>query len=306
MSANNPFQPSLRINAELDATSEESASIGGLSQPSTSAQKAQPFVKWVGGKRSLLHEIEKYLPSEIGDYYEPFLGGAAVFFHIHERLARAHLSDSNLDLILAYHAVKKDVKKLIGQLKAHKRNHSELYYYKVRKQFVLRDPVKIAARLIYLNKTCYNGLYRVNKKGEFNVPIGNYKNPGIVQEGNLLSVNVALQKAIIMFQPYDQITAGPGDFVYFDPPYHSSNGNGFTSYTPGEFGEQEQTQLRDFALQLHQRGVKVMLSNANSDFIQKLYKVKPFKIRVVCAPRLVNSKSDGRNSVKEVLVTTYG
>lgn len=230
--------------------------------------KAQPFVKWVGGKRSLLSEIEASLPKQIGGYHEPFLGGGAVYFQIHERLKAANLSDTNLDLIFAYQAIKKDPEELLSQLRVHKRNHNEDYYYKIRKQFDLKDPVRIAARLIYLNKTCYNGLYRVNSKGEFNVPMGSYKNPGIVQEANLRLVHAALQKATITNQPYTAIEAQAGDFVYFDPPYHSQNGNGFTSYTKDVFGEAEQTALRDFALELHGKGVKVMLSNANSKFIR--------------------------------------
>lgn len=270
------------------------------------SNKAKPFVKWAGGKRSLIPDIEQSLPESLGAYYEPFVGGGAVFFHICDRVQEAYLSDSNLDLIFAYKAIQKDPEVLIELLQKHAKRHDKDYYYKIRAQHELIDAVKIAARFIYLNKTCYNGLYRVNKKGEFNVPVGSYKNPSIVQEDNLRLVHAALEIAAIRLLDYTQIRPQKGDFVYFDPPYYSENGNGFTSYTKEDFGKTEQTALRDFARELHRQGVNVMLSNANGEFIRNLYNSKPFTIRIVHAPRRVNSRGDERHNVEEVLITTYG
>ena len=268
--------------------------------------RVQPFVKWAGGKRNLLPEIDKYLPKEFNDYYEPFLGGGAVYFHIYRNLKRkAFLSDINDELIHAYQSIKRNPEGIIKFLKIHRRNHGHDYYYKIRGQTELVDSVKIAARFVYLNKTCYNGLYRVNKNGEFNVPIGRYKNPGIVREENLRQVHMALRKATIALQNYAKIKPKYGDFVYFDPPFHSKNGNGFTSYTSADFSEVDQRELRNFALELDNKNVKVMLSNSNTNFIRNLYRSWPFRVNVVHAPRLVNGNVKKRNSVEEVIITNY-
>jgi|LDZT01.1.fsa_nt_gi DNA adenine methylase len=266
---------------------------------------ATPFVKWVGGKRSLINELISNLPSEFNDFYEPFVGGGALFFALNEGLPVAYLSDTNLDLVLTYKVIQKEPQKLIDQLKIHNNNHSEEYYYKIRSQHELQDPIKIAARLLYLNKTCYNGLYRVNKSGHFNVPIGRYTNPNIVQETNILACHEALKSAIVEYKQFDQITPKKDDFVYFDPPYHPTDEASFTTYTKSNFTETDQVRLRDFALELHKRGVKVMLSNSNTKFINDLYKDKAFKIKIVNAPRFVNCKSNKRNAVEEVLIVSY-
>lgn len=266
---------------------------------------ASPFVKWAGGKRSIIDELAENIPQEFRNYYEPFVGGGALFFHLHEKLSKAYLSDINLDLIMAYAVIKKNPKELIDLLKVHKQKHNDDYYYKVRKQHNLDDAIKIAARFLYLNKTCYNGLYRVNKKGEFNVPVGRYTNPNIVQEENIFLCNNALQKATVEYREYNSIRPKAGDFVYCDPPYHPVNGSSFTSYTKLDFSENDQAQLRDFALELHSKGVNVMLSNSNTPFIQDLYKKVPFTVRIVHAPRYVNCKPGGRDNVEEVLITTY-
>ncbi len=267
--------------------------------------RASPFVKWAGGKRNIIDELKARLPDEFNHYYEPFVGGGALFFELYDQLPAAYLSDVNFDLILAYNVIKNDSDELIELLKKHAVKHSKDYYYKVRSQHELQGPVKIAARFLYLNRTCYNGLYRVNKKGEFNVPMGSYKNPNITQEDNIRACSSALQIATIEYRSFDKITPQSGDFVYFDPPYHPTDENNFTSYTSQDFTEKDQVSLRDFALYLHRQGVKVMLSNSNAKFINGLYKAKPFHVRIVHAPRLVNCKPNGRNNVEEVLITTY-
>lgn len=268
------------------------------------AKSAAPFIKWVGGKRSIITELTSRLPATFNDYYEPFLGGGALFFELHERLNNAYLSDTNIDLLIAYQAVKLDPKKLIELLEEHAKKHSDEYYYTVRAQQELKDPVEIAARFIYLNKTCFNGLYRVNSKGEFNVPVGSYKNPGIVTEANILACNTALKSADIKLCDYKNIKPKSGDFVYFDPPYHpTSDTASFTAYSKDGFTEKDQADLRDLYIRLDKAGVKVMLSNSNTPFIQKLY--KGFNIDIVYAPRYVNCKPNKRNAVEEVLITNY-
>jgi DNA adenine methylase len=170
----------------------------------------------------------------------------------------------------------------------------------------LQTPVEIAARFLYLNKTCYNGLYRVNKKGQFNTPMGSYKNPDVVLEQNIGLCNEALRVANINYWQFDQIKPKEGDFTYFDPPYHPINVTNFTGYTKLDFTEQDQIRLRDFALKLHKAGVKVMLSNSSAQLIRQLYNDRPFIIRSVHAPRYINCKPNERNNVEELLITTYG
>lgn len=268
--------------------------------------KAAPFVKWAGGKRSIIEELAKVVPNQFNDYYEAFIGGGALFYHLRDRLTRAFLSDINFELVIAYNVVKTDPEKLLELLRVHQANHDEGYYYEMRDLIDLQDPVEIAARFLYLNKTCYNGLYRVNKKGHFNVPIGSYKNPDVVNEANIRLCHDALTIANINYWQFDQIKPKAGDFVYFDPPYHPINGTNFTGYTRLDFAEQDQTRLRDFALDLHKQGVKVMLSNSSAALIRKLYSGKPFTVRSVHAPRYINCKPNERNNVEELLITTYG
>lgn len=303
------YQEPLQLDMDFDEALERFIGVNtrDLLEPLLEGE-ASPFVKWAGGKRSIIDKLEENLPNEFGDYYEGFVGGGALFFHLFNLgcIEQAFLSDVNIDLMLAYKVIQQDLETLIEKLKQHKEKHDKEYYYRVRDKQHLQDPIEVAARFIYLNKTCYNGLYRVNKKGEFNVPIGTYKNPGIVQEDNLRLVNRALQFADLKYQSFEKIQPKENDFVYFDPPYHPVNGSSFTSYTKLDFSEDDQTKLRDFALELHKAGVLVMLSNSNTDFIQKLYKNPPFTVRIVHAPRNVNSKASGRDSVEEVLITTYG
>lgn len=266
-------------------------------------QKPTPFVKWVGGKRSLIPELLKRLPSRFGVYYEPFVGGGALFFELSARLKAAFLSDVNLDLLLTYKVIRQDPEKLLELLSCHAENHSKEHYYAVRAQHELEEPVEIAARFIYLNKTCFNGLCRVNSKGEFNVPMGDYKNPAIVNAANIQACSNALRQAEIRLGTFDTIVPQPGDFVYFDPPYHPATESSFTKYAKGDFSEKDQIRLADFYTELHRRGVFVMLSNSDTAFVRGLY--KKFKISTVEAPRTVNCKPEKRNAVTEVLITNY-
>lgn len=277
----------------------------GTEEPSASVGQATPFVKWAGGKRSILEQLLPRVPSSFNTYYEPFVGGAALFFALNGRVQEAVLSDTNFDLVVTYNAVKKDCDKLIALLENHAAQHDDKYYYRVRSHHSLRDPVEVAARFLYLNKTCYNGLYRVNRKGEFNVPVGRYTNPGIVQANNLLACSRVLQRARIELREFDTIIPQRGDFVYFDPPYHPTNDTSFTSYTEQDFSEKDQLRLRDFALRLTQRGVSVMLSNSDTKFTREIYGGSVFHIATVQAPRNVNCKPAQRNSVSELLITNY-
>jgi DNA adenine methylase len=268
---------------------------------------AAPFLKWVGGKRSIIGELKSRLPETYGAYWEAFVGGGALFFELQPK--KAHLSDANLDLIITYKVIQKDVESLITALKKHQRLHCEEYYYRVRARHDLDNPIEIAARMIYLNKTCFNGLYRVNKKGEFNTPIGKSGTgslvTGILREENLRSCNKALKHAVIEYKDYKDITPAAGDFVYFDPPYHPISGTSFTTYAAGDFTEKDQAELAEFCAQLHRQGVKIMLSNSNTEYIRNLYAANIFKIAIVNAPRNVNCKPNGRNPVEEVLITNY-
>ncbi|MYD88873.1 MAG: Dam family site-specific DNA-(adenine-N6)-methyltransferase [Caldilineaceae bacterium SB0662_bin_9] len=264
--------------------------------------RARPFVKWAGGKRSLAALIWDQAPADFRDYHEPFVGGGSVFFAMPERIGKACLSDVNRELITAYTVIRDDVENLIDALQKHARDHhaDEGYYLRVRAQEP-EAPLQVAARFIYLNKTCYNGLYRVNRSGKFNVPKGSYKNPRICDAEGLRQASAALAQADIRVETFNSIAPEAGDFVYCDPPYDGT----FTSYLPGGFGDGEQELLRDTAAGWGQRGVHVMISNSDTPLIRDLYSGPVFRIREVLAPRFINSNGEGRGSVVEVLVTTY-
>ena len=266
-----------------------------------------PFVKWAGGKRSLLRELVGRLPCRFGDYYEPFVGGAALFLSIGDRIGRAVLSDSNAELVTTYNVIRHDPVALIRALEEHACCHSEEHYYQVRGWAKLGgDDVAVAARFIYLNKTCYNGLYRVNKGGEFNVPVGRYSNPNICDRSNIMAVHEVLQSVSIECCDFEHISPREGDFVYCDPPYHPVNPvSSFTKYTQGGFTEADQVRLRDFVVSLRDKGVFVMVSNSDTPFTRDLYSDPCFDVRAVRAPRFVNCKSGGRGSISELLVTGY-
>jgi DNA adenine methylase len=275
-------------------------------------QDPVPFVKWAGGKRSIVGELRARLPERfsrlserLNDYWEPFAGGGALFFALHKRLQRAHLSDSNAELMTAYRVVQGRPEELIERLREHAGRHSKEYYYTVRALHELADEVAVAARLIYLNRTCYNGLYRVNSRGEFNVPFGRYKNPAIVDEANIMACSRALEGVELRACEFSEIKPRRGDFVYCDPPYHPLNSGSFTTYTRGNFTEEDQLRLADFAAALRDRRVLVMLSNSNTAFIRELYSERGFKLDVVLAPRLVNSRAAGRGVVEELIIRGY-
>ena len=275
--------------------------------------KPKPFVKWVGGKRQLLRQFRElglYPPEDFNpitnSYYEPFVGGGAVFFDLLPK--NAELSDLNNELVTTYNVIKNNVDELIQSLQKH--IYDKEYYLKVRAKKVedLSD-VGIASRFIFLNRTGFNGLYRVNKSGQFNVPFGRYNNPVICDEDNLRRVSDALQDVTITHQDYKHVlkTAKSGDFIYLDPPYYPINAtSSFTSYTAEGFLEKEQTELRDTFVKLHKKGCFVMLSNSDTPFINDLYSgLDGITINKITAGRAINSKGSGRGKITEVLVTNY-
>ena len=277
-----------------------------LVEPESPEKKPAPFIKWAGGKRQLLPELTSRLPSNFNRYFEPFLGGGALFFEVCERIKSASLSDTTFELIIAYNVIEKDPEKLMALLQEHARHHNSEYYYRIREQHDLQDAVKIAARFIYLNKTCYNGLYRVNKKGHFNVPIGRYAAPSVYGKDNILACHNALKVAHIEYRDFETVSPEAGDFVYCDPPYHPvSQTASFTGYTKTDFAEVDQIRLRDFALRLHKKGVFVMLSNSDTQFTRKLYDDPCFKVDVVQATRFVNCKPAKRGLINELVITSY-
>jgi DNA adenine methylase len=272
----------------------------GVQQPISS----RPFLKWAGGKNKLIQQYIPYFPKEFKTYYEPFLGGAAVFFYLNP--ASATLTDINAELINAYRCVRDNVEELIEILEVHQLRHCKDYYYNVRQCKGVTN-VEKAARLIYLNKTCFNGLYRENSKGEFNVPIGKYKNPKICNPVLLRSVSAALQNAQINVRPFEDIlnyVNSSDDFVYFDPPYHPlSPTSNFTAYSRYSFSQDDQIRLKEVFAELAERGVKVMLSNSDCKFIRTLY--SDFNINSILAARLINSDIMKRGKISEVLITSY-
>lgn len=270
----------------------------------------RPFLKWVGGKRQLLPELLKAVEAAgaFRRYHEPFLGGGALFFALARTgriRARSTLRDVNQNLIAAYLGVRDDVEALIRALKVHKRRHSEAYFYEVRAR-APRSLVQRAARIIYLNKTCYNGLYRENSKGQFNAPFGRYKNPAICDEENLRAVAATLEDIDIAARDFSCIlsVAKRGDLVYFDPPYNPvSKTADFTAYSRDGFGADAQRKLAEVFASLAARGVKVILSNSMTAFTKTLY--QPFDCYEVLANRLVNSRADRRGKVAEALITSF-
>lgn len=279
-----------------------------------SAHLAKPFVKWAGGKARLLKQLEPYFPNsaQFDRYIEPFAGGGAVFFHLWNtrRLPdQAFLFDTNDDLMNAYRVVRDQADALIALLASHQARHCHDYYYQVRdldRRGHHLSAVERAARTIYLNRTCYNGLYRVNSQGQFNVPTGSYKNPRIVREAALKAASVALQGACIETRGFDAVVemARPGDFVYFDPPYDPmSRTASFTGYTADSFRDQDQRRLAAVFARLSQKGCLCMLSNSHTSLIVDLY--REFRQEIVQAGRPINSKAGGRGMINEVVVLNY-
>ncbi len=269
-----------------------------------------PVVKWVGGKRQLLQDILKHIPDKYSTYYEPFVGGGAVLFHLQPR--KMVINDINEELMNVYNVICNNVEELIEDLKKHK-NEAD-YFYKIREldrdreKYAQLNNIERASRIIYLNKTCYNGLFRVNRQGEFNTPFGRYKNPNIANEATLKAVNNYFNKAKITLKcgDFEEAVKGirRGGFVYFDPPYDPvSESANFTGYDKGGFDKDEQIRLKKLCDKLNNRGVKFLLSNSSTEFILNLY--KDYNITIVKAKRSINSKGDGRGDVNEVLVKNY-
>jgi len=271
--------------------------------------KMTGFIKWAGGKRQLLEQFKPLFPKKIERYFEVFVGGGAVLFYIiqHYKPKYVFISDINEELINTYEVIKNDVENLIKELKKLKQLHNKKVYYEIRAEDPkLLSSLTRASRFIYLNKTCFNGLYRVNSKGGFNVPIGSYKNPSIVMEKELREISKLLKDVEIKVMSFENITklAKRDDFIYFDPPYYPlKKGKSFTTYTKGNFLEEEQKQLAEVFKKLDEKGCKVMLSNSNTKFIKELY--KDYKIKKVKANRMINCDGKGRGKIKEVVVTNY-
>lgn len=275
--------------------------------------KATPFVKWAGGKRQIMNHLLEHKPKKFKHYYEPFVGGGALLLELAP--IHATINDSNKELIYVYKCLrnKRLFKKFYEVCKEHEVNHSEEYYYLVRdmdkkKTAYAKLPMYVkAARCVYLNKACFNGLYRVNGKGQFNVPSGKYEKIKCFDEENIQALHKYFhkRKPVILNKDFAEAvkTAKAGDFVYFDPPYDVVGEQSFTSYTTGGFDKKEQARLRDVFKELSDRGVFVMASNANTEYVQELY--KDFNIHVINARRSINSKGDGRGKVEEVIITNY-
>jgi DNA adenine methylase len=269
--------------------------------------RCRPFLKWVGGKSQLLPELRRRLPRQFGRYFEPFIGGGALFFNLQPR--RAYISDINPELINAYQVVQHSVEELISDLSQHV--YEKEYFYRVRAldhsaDFLESSKVARASRLIFLNKTCFNGLYRVNSKGLFNTPFGKYTNPTILDSDNLRACSAALADIDIQQAPFDALEAlvGKNDFVYFDPPYVplSVTAN-YTGYTRDGFDLDMQRRLYELCCRLDARGAYFMLSNSSAPFVVQLY--QRFNLEFVDAARAINSKGSKRGPVAEVMVTNY-
>ena len=274
--------------------------------------KGKPFVKWAGGKRQILDKLIKYVPENFNTYYEPFVGGGALFFELSPK--NAVINDSNEELINVFRCIKDEEKltKMCNELNHHEANHSEEYYYKIRNidrdknKFNRLSDYKRAARTIYLNKACFNGLYRVNSKGEFNVPFGKKLKVNTYEGQNIGIIHAYLNfnNIKILSIDFEEAVkdAKEGDFIYFDPPYDSDTYT-FNSYTEDGFSKDEQIRLSNVFKNLSDRGCYVMLSNHNTILINELY--KDFYIHKITAKRNINSNGKKRGKVEEVIITNY-
>jgi DNA adenine methylase len=269
----------------------------------------KPFLKWAGGKRQLLSEIRQYVPSDFNVFYEPFVGAGAVLFDLQPN--RAVINDINTELVNAYRVIKDNVDELIGTLSGHK--NDEEYYYAIRN--IDRSPeykswsnVERTSRLIFINKTCFNGLFRTNSRGQWNVPFGRYTNPRVLNEEGLKAISRYMNENNITMLNTDfedaLTTAGKRDFVYLDPPYDPiSVTSSFTSYHMGGFDRDEQKRLKETVDDLTRRGCLVMLSNSNTEYVRELY--KEYNVVTTTATRAINSNASKRGRVEEVLVLNY-
>ncbi|MDL2267522.1 DNA adenine methylase [Desulfovibrio sp. OttesenSCG-928-G15] len=276
----------------------------------TKAHPAKPFLKWAGGKRQLLAQILPHIP-DFASYIEPFVGAGAVLFSLLPQ--RAIISDRNRQLIQTYEAVRDDVENVIQKLEEHANRYCKEYFYLVRGQD--RDgeilgklsKTELAARCIFLNKTCFNGLYRVNSRGQFNVPFGRYAKPKICEAHTLRAVSKYFAEAELVIMQGDfaesALQAKEGDFVYFDPPYHSPGNATFTGYQAGGFAEDDQERLAQCYATLSRRNVRCLLSNADTPLIRELY--KDFTCITIPAKRLINADAQGRGPVNELLIRNW-
>lgn len=271
----------------------------------------KPFVKWAGGKNGLINSLISFIPKNFNSYFEPFVGGGALFFYLKNlnilNSKKIYLNDKNAELINAYKQIKINPNKLLEELEILKNNHSKEYFYKIRNldrdfDFYSLSEVFRAARFIYLNKTCFNGLCRYNAKGNFNTPIGSYKNPKIYDKDLIFSVHEVLKNVSITNKDFEVVSlkAKKGDFVYFDPPYYPINKtSSFVSYTDN-FSANEQIRLYKLFKMLDCEGIKVLQSNSNTDFIKELY--KDFEIIEVISKRAINCKGDKRGKITELII----
>jgi DNA adenine methylase len=274
------------------------AAIADEQKPESQTLGARPFLKWAGGKRSVLPLLLERMPKQYGTYREPFIGGGALFFAVQP--AKAYLADINFYLILAFQAVQNDVDRLIVNLKVHERLHDKAYFLNARERLSTeKDPLKIAALLIYLNKTCFNGLYRVNRAGHYNVPMGSYKEPSLFDEDVLRNDCKALQGVTLIQHTFWQTPVAREDFYYLDPPYHKT----FDGYNGGGFDEREHEKLAAFCRELNEAKAYFMLSNSDTPFVRSLY--KGFRIEQISAARSVSCKADGRVKENELIIRNY-
>ena len=278
-----------------------------------SVKKAKPFLKWVGGKGQLLEQFEGLLPKQYNSYFEPFVGGGAVFFS--KPKDKAHINDINKTLVQVYIYIKHDADKVINSLKSLEKEYiskdqlqRKEFYYSLREKYnsLPSEDFDKALYFLFFNKTAFNGIYRENSKGGFNVPMGNYANPKIVDEENIRAVAETLKNTKITSGSFVEAVkdAKAGDFVYFDPPYHPlSETSSFTSYSKDSFTKEDQIKLRDLFVELDKRGVYVMLSNSSAPFVKEIY--SNYRQIPVYATRMINSKSDGRGKISEVVIVNY-
>ncbi len=267
-----------------------------------------PILKWVGGKRQLLDQIMPLIPKNCSTYVEPFLGGGAVFFELQPK--KAIINDFNEELVNVYLSVRDSCEDLISLLEIHEAKHSEAYYYQIRSLdrdsgYSRLPPVEKAARILYLNKTCYNGLYRVNAAGQFNTPFGRYKNPSIYDAAAIRAMSKYLQRKSISIRQGDYRLAlkglRKGAFVYLDPPYLPiSSSSSFTGYTEGGFSYDQQVELKKECDKLRKKGIAFLQSNSDCKEIRELY--RGYEIRTVRAKRSINSNADKRGEINEVLI----
>lgn len=279
----------------------------------SSTKKVKPFLKWVGGKGQLLEQFESLLPKKYNSYFEPFVGGGAVYFSINPK--KAHINDINRTLSQTYIHIKENTEKLIKSLKklekefiSKAQDQRKEFYYSIREKYnsLPAEDFERSLYFLFLNKTAFNGVYRENSKGGFNVPIGSYTNPKIIDEENIRLVSDVLSNTKITSGSFvDAVkNAKAGDFVYFDPPYHPiSETSSFTSYSKDAFSKDDQIKLRDLFIELDKKGVYVMLSNSSAPFIKEIY--SGYRQIPVYATRMINSKSDKRGKISEVVIVNY-